>query len=162
MSAKWTVRRRIRPGDVGALTRLHGVLYAGEYGYDETFEAYVAGGLAEFVASFRPGRDRIWLAEDGGRLIGSVAIVGRSATVAQLRWFLVEPGFRRRGLGGRLLVAAVRFCRSRRYKSIFLWTTSDLEEAARLYERFGFRRTEERTHRIWGKRITEQRYDLTL
>ena len=162
MRAEWIVRRRIRAGDVGAVTRLHGILYAAEYGYDTTFEAYVAGGLADFVESFRPKRERIWLVEAADRLIGSVAIVGRSATVAQLRWLLVDPGFRGRGIGGRLLTSALRFCRSRRYRRVFLWTTDELKEAGRLYARFGFRKTEEKTHTIWGKRVTEQRYDLRL
>ena len=59
-------------------------MYAKEHGYDQTFEAYVAGGLAELVQSFNPNKDRIWLAETKTRIIGSVAIVGHSRTSAQL------------------------------------------------------------------------------
>ena len=64
MEIKWKIRHRIKHGDIGYLTYLHGILYAKEYGYDQTFEAYVAIGLAEFVQSFNPSKDRIWLAED--------------------------------------------------------------------------------------------------
>src|SRR5215472_7259139 len=46
-----TVRTYLKPGDIGAIVSLHGILYAGEYGFDPTFEAYVAGPLAEFVRS---------------------------------------------------------------------------------------------------------------
>jgi len=75
MKVRWDIRHRIKPGDIGYLSYLHGILYSKEYGYDETFEAYVASGLAEFVQSFSPDEDRIWLAETNGRIIGSIAIV---------------------------------------------------------------------------------------
>ncbi len=114
------------------------------------------------MRSFRPDRDRIWLAESAGRIVGSIAIVGRPGRVAQLRWFLVVPALRGRGLGTRLMRYALRFCRASGCRTVFLWTTSDLEEAARLYARFGFRRTASRAHRVWGTRVTEERYDLRL
>jgi len=43
---------------------------------------------------------------------------------------------------------------------VFLWTFSELEAAAYLYRSHGFKLTEEKTHVIWGREITEQRYDL--
>jgi hypothetical protein len=46
-----TIRCTLRPGDIGYVTYLHGSLYAAEYGWDHTFEAYVAGPLAEFGKS---------------------------------------------------------------------------------------------------------------
>jgi GNAT superfamily N-acetyltransferase len=137
-------------------------LYAKEYGYDQTFEAYVASGLAEFVQSFSSDKDRIWLAETNGRIIGSIAIVGHSKVDAQLRWFLVHPDYRGLGIGREFLNEALRFCKERKYKTMFLWTTSELKEAGHLYTRFGFSKGEEKTHEIWGKRVTEERYDLCL
>lgn len=158
---KWTLRNSIRPGDLGYLTFLHGVVYAKEYGYDVGFEAYVADGLANFIESFNPKKDRIWLVETNHKIVGSIAIVGRSEHTAQLRWFLVHPDYRGRGLGKRLLRAALRFCK-RRYNAVFLWTTSELNAARGLYINAGFRKTRETRHRIWGKMIKEERYDLRL
>jgi len=162
MNVKWKIRHQIKPGDIGYLTYLHAILYAKECGYDQTFEAYVAGGLAEFVQSFSPDRDRIWLAEANGRIIGSIAIVGHTEVDAQLRWFLVHPDYRGLGIGKRLLKDALQFCKDRKYNTVFLWTASELMEAGLLYTRFGFRKTEEKAHEIWGKRVTEERYDLHL
>lgn len=162
MKAKWKLRHHVKPGDIGYLTYLHGVLYAKEYGYDQTFEAYVARGLAEFVQSFSAKKDRIWLAETDGRIIGSIATVGHSKVDAQLRWFLVHSDYRGLGIGKELLEEALRFCKERKYETIFLWTTSELMIAGHLYTHFGFGKTEEKTHEIWGKRITEERYDLHL
>lgn len=55
-----TIRSKLRPGDIGSVTYLHGTLYAAEYGWDYTFEAYVAGPLAEFGKS-HSDRERIWI-----------------------------------------------------------------------------------------------------
>jgi len=162
MKVKWKIRHHIKPGDIGYLIYLHGILYAKEYGYDQTFEAYVASGLAEFVHSFSSDKDRIWLAETNSRIIGSIAIVAHSKMDAQLRWFLVHPDYRELGIGKELLNAALQFCKECKYKTIFLWTTSELMEASHLYTSFGFNKTEEKTHEIWGKKVTEERYDLHL
>jgi GNAT superfamily N-acetyltransferase len=159
---KWSLRHSLKPGDIGYLTYLHGIVYATEYQYDITFEAYVAGGIADFIQSFKPARDRIWLAEAHRRIIGSIAIVGRSRSKAQLRWFFVHPDYRGHGVGKALLKEALRFSKRRRYKTIFLWTTSELDAARHLYIDVGFRKTGERSHMIWGKRVKEERYDVRL
>lgn len=65
------IRHDLLPGDLGRVTELHGEVYAREYGFDHTFETYVASTLAEFGLGLRPGRDRLWLAERQGRLVGS-------------------------------------------------------------------------------------------
>ena len=92
--AKLKLRHHTRPGDIGYLIYLHGVVYSKEYGYDRTFEAYVADGLAKFIRSFNPDKDRIWLAERNDQIVGSIAIVRHSEVEAQLRWFFVHPKYR--------------------------------------------------------------------
>jgi GNAT superfamily N-acetyltransferase len=156
-----TLRTELRPGDVGAVVYLHGITYARERGFGPTFEAYVAGPLAEFVRR-GSGRERLWLAEQGAGLVGCVAIVAAAPETAQLRWFLVEPASRGRGLGKRLLNEALAFCRECGYADVILWTESVLTAAARLYRAAGFRKTEERPGRLWGVDLVEEKYELTL
>jgi ribosomal protein S18 acetylase RimI-like enzyme len=156
------LRTNIKPGDIGQVIYLHGTLYAQEYDLDYTFEGYVAAGLGEFAKNFDERKDRLWLAEDQGRLVGTIAIAGLPDRTAQLRWFLVHPEARGAGLGRQLLSEAIEFCRNRGAKSIFLWTISELKAAASLYQSAGFRRTEEKQHLIWGGMRTEERYDLLL
>ncbi len=69
-----SLRHDLRPGDLGAVVRLHGVLYAKESGFDATFEAYVAGPMAEFVKR-GAARERLWIAECDADLVGCIAIV---------------------------------------------------------------------------------------
>ena len=153
----------VAPADVDALVRLHGELYWKEYRYDRRFEAYVAAGLTEMVLRYDAARDGLWILKEKGHIIGSVAIVHHSQRSAQLRWFLVAPAFRRKGLGKHLMKAALRFARSAGYREVFLWTTSELDAARHVYENAGFRKTARKTHAVWGRQnITEERYALKL
>ena len=156
------VRHTIKPGDIGYITYLHGSLYAAEYGLDHTFEGYVAAGLGEFARRYDSKHDYFAVAEIDGRIVGAIAIVSQPDRTAQLRWFLVHPVARGRGLGRRLLADAVNFCRRCEYTSIFLWTISELKTAAHLYREAGFQLTEQNTHEIWGAVRTEEKYKLIL
>lgn len=176
-SADWTIRHELKPGDIGAIIRLHGVSYAREYGFDSTFEAYVAGPLAEFAIKASP-RGRLWIAERAGEIVGCVAIVEsqeRSSSVAsdepglipafstaQLRWYLVDPSMRGRGLGRRLLTEAIEFSRRSGYEEIILWTVSALADAARLYRAAGFEKDREELGRHWGVDVIQERYRMRL
>ena len=87
------IRNHLRPGDLGSLIHLHGTLYAAECGWDQTFEAYVAGPLSQFALRQGP-RDCIWIVEHQGQVAGSIAIMEVKKRLAQLRWFLLHPRLR--------------------------------------------------------------------
>jgi N-acetylglutamate synthase-like GNAT family acetyltransferase len=161
VNADIVLRHDLRPGDVGSVVWLHGTVYAAEYGFDFTFEAYVAGPMADFVVH-RTERDRLWIAERDGRIVGCIAIIGVSDKEAQLRWYLVDPSTRGLGLGKRLLHEAIAFANKRGYGSIFLWTVSALTAAAHLYQEAGFRKVEEKPGRHWGTDVIEEKYILQL
>src|SRR5215510_2954867 len=149
----------LRPGDLGMIVHLHGVVYAREYGLDTSFEPYVAKPLAECVLD---GTGRIWIAEDAGVVVDSIAMVDAGDRIGQLRWFLLVPEVRGSGLGRRLLDAALAYSRERGFSRIFLWTCADLTGARRLYERAGFKTVETKSGLIWGAERTELRMDLDL
>lgn len=157
----YTIRHTIRPGDIGTIVQLHGILYDREYGFDATFEAYVAGPLGAFVLSGCE-RGRIWLAEREGGLIGCIAIVPETDTEARLRWFLVDPSARGLGLGRRLLSDAIAFCREEGYASVVLSTVGALATAGMLYRRAGFQLVSSEPMRIWGTDVKEEVYTMRL
>lgn len=156
-----TLRHDLRPGDVGYITYLHGILYAPQQNWDHTFDSYVAIPLAEF-AKRSSSKERIWIVESGGRIGGSVAIVEFSQEEAQLRWLLLHPNLRGQGLGHRLVDEAVAFARMAGYSTIFLWTVDSLPTAAGLYKSVGFQEKEKVTHELWGSFVTEVKYELAL
>lgn len=140
---------------------MHGIFHALEQGWDHTFEVYVAVPLAEFAQS-KSSREKIWILVEGDRIAGSVAIVKRTEEEAQLRWLLLEPEIRGRGIGRWLVEEALDFSRISGYESIFLWTVEALYIAANLYRSVGFVQRERLTHEIWGSTVTEVKYELPL
>lgn len=155
------IRTKLQPGDVGYLTYLHGKLYAEEYNYDYTFDAYVAIPLAEFSLRKNP-REQIWLAEQDHQIKGAIAIVEKTAETAHLRWFLLHPDLRGLGLGKRLLDLAINFCRIQEYTEIILGTAAELNKAKTMYELAGFKLLNQETKIIWGKEETLEEYWMEL
>ncbi len=156
-----SIRTELRPGDIGDILSMHGRLYYQEYGYTLPFEYYVATSLAEFIERYNPDRNRVWVCEHRERMIGSLVLQDRGEA-AQLRYFLLEPDYRRIGLGTKLMDSFMEFLHSSGYKSSYLWTAAQQVTAAKLYKRYGYQLTEEKPSTAFGIALIEQRYDLIL
>lgn len=156
------VRTKLRPGDLGYITFMHGRLYSKEYGYGLAFESYVAAGLADFEKKFDPARSRIWICEHREKIVGAIALMNRGDS-AQLRYFLIDPAYRGIGLGQKLMKLFMKFLKAAGYKHAYLLTTHELPAAAHLYISYGFKLVnEEPVTGIFGKPVREQRYDLIV
>ncbi|MBI1847710.1 MAG: GNAT family N-acetyltransferase [Candidatus Rokubacteria bacterium] len=152
------------PGVIGRVTELHGAYYHQHWGFGLFFETKVATELAEFLGRYDPRRDGFWTASLGRRIEGSITIDALHAESegAHLRWFIMSDALRGRGVGHQLINAALDLCRSRRYRSVYLWTFEGLDAARHLYEKSGFRLIEQRQGAGWGTEVNEQRFQLSL
>ncbi len=151
-----------RPGDIGWIIHRHGVVYAQEYDFDETFEALVAEILVQFIHKHDPKRECIWIAEQGGERIGSVMIVDAGDQVAQLRLLLVEPNARGQSVGTRLIDECINFSKRNRYRKIKLWTQGNLLEARHLYAKAGFEKVSQSAHKSFGQDLIAEVWELPL
>jgi DNA-binding MarR family transcriptional regulator/N-acetylglutamate synthase-like GNAT family acetyltransferase len=156
------VLRPPQPGDLGWVVYRQGLLYAQEYGYDEDFEALAAKIVAEFVENFDAKRERCWIAEKEGEIVGSVFLVSDSRKVAKLRLLLVEPAARGLGIGKRLVEECVRFGRQAGYRKITLWTQSELLAARHIYQKAGFSLTRKKRHHSFGKDLVAETWERKL
>ncbi len=152
------------PGAIGRVVELHGTYYHTHWGFGAFFEAKIASELAEFFGRYDPRRDAFWTAAAFGRIQGTITIDGVHAHEegAHLRWFIVSDALRGKGVGKRLIHAAVEFCRHNRYPRVYLWTFEGLQAARHLYETAGFQLVEQHRGTQWGTEVTEQRFELSL
>jgi DNA-binding MarR family transcriptional regulator/GNAT superfamily N-acetyltransferase len=155
------IRTRLLPGDLGYVAWLHGKVYAEECGYLINFEGYVLESLAEWAHKYDPAKDRVWICEHNGKMIGFLAAVDRGDSL-QLRYFIFLPKYRGIGLGKKLMDEFMAWMKLRGIRKSYLWTTNEQHTATALYKRYGYRLTEEKTSVAFDKQLTEQRYDLEL
>jgi DNA-binding MarR family transcriptional regulator/N-acetylglutamate synthase-like GNAT family acetyltransferase len=156
------ILRPPQPGDMGWIVHRQAVLYAQEYGWDSSYEALVAEIVAAFVRNFNLRRERCWLAEREGTVVGSVFLVHVSDELGKLRLLYVEPSTRGLGIGRRLVGECIRSARELGYKRLTLWTNDILVSARRIYQAAGFQLIEEEQHHSFGQNLVGQNWELVL
>lgn len=156
------VRRELRDGDADALARFHAERYASEFGLDERFAESVLSSIEAYIhAGWTRDSGAVWLI-DGDPLAGSLALTDQGDGTGQVRWFLLAPELRGRGLGRSLIAELIAEARTAGLHRLELVTFSALTTAARIYRDAGFElRSSEETD-MWGPEIVIQRYELAL
>ena len=140
--------RRAEPQEASAIAIL---LYES---FVEFKPLYTEGG---FTAT-TPGADHIlvrmskgpvWVASRNGELVGTVSAALKGAS-AYIRGMAVVPAARGSGAGSRLLREVETWAAGEGCERLLLSTTPFLDAAIRLYEKSGFRRTDEGPHDLFG------------
>ncbi len=155
-----TIREELEAGDLGYLIYLHGKLYRDECGYDLAFEGYVAQTFCDFMKRYNEELDQFYLVEDNGVIVGCIGVVAHSKEEAQLRWFLVLPEYRNKGLGKKIFDKALNYCLENKFNLIWLITTQDQQKAIEMYKKNGFELKSKEPLNFGGKQLVEERYEL--
>jgi len=113
--------------DIDYVISRHRIFYQDEYGLSSVFSDYVDKGVHHFAQHFDGSKECMLIPEIDGHPIGSIAIAKVDDKIAQLRYFLLEPEARGKGLGHKLVDMALMFCHDKGYTHIFLETISSLK-----------------------------------
>ena len=147
---------------MGWVVQQHGEIYAREYGWNAEFEAMVADIVARYLRQRQPLWERCWIAELDGERVGSVFVVRKSKTVAQLRMLILTPAARGLGLGTRLTDECLAFARSKGYRKMVLWTNSCLDAARHIYAGKGFQLVKSEPYHGFGHDLVGETWELKL
>jgi ribosomal protein S18 acetylase RimI-like enzyme len=143
--------RKAREGEVAAVARVLRQSFR-EYRSSYTAAAYAATTptAGEVRARLREGPT--WIASLDGAVVGTVSAVLRAPFV-YIRSMAVLPRARGQRIGERLLQRVEAFARARRGRRLSLSTTPFLGRAIRLYEKQGFRASDEGPDELFGTRL---------
>lgn len=161
-SVKPIIIRNFIPEDTEYVISRHRILYQEEYQLTSVFGDYVAKGVRHFAKHFDKASECMLIAEIEKKPAGSIVIAKSNNCTAQLRYFLLEPEIRGRGLGQQLVKMALEFCRENGYGHVFLETISSLKAARHIYSSHGFTLTSSHENTSWGNNVLEERWDLDL
>ncbi len=158
VSLDYEIKSGYLPGSIGRIAELHGAYYHAHWGFGLYFEAKVAIELSEFLQRYDEKSDGFWLATVNGRVEGAVVLDGLNAENegAHLRWFIISDVLKGKGVGKELIDRAIRFCNSKDYQKVYLWTFEGLDAARHLYEESGFRLVRQQNGVQWGRAVNEQ------
>jgi len=157
-----TIRPLGQPGDLGWVVQAHAEVYTAEFGWDETFEGFIARIVADYATEHDPQREAAWIAELDDRRVGCVFCVREDDDTARLRILLVDPAARGQQLCARLVDTCLDFARAAGYRRMVLWTNHPLVAARRIYLDRGFELVAEQPHHSYGVDLIGQTYARSL
>ena len=158
-----SIRRDLRDGDADAIAELHRRVYGSEYGLNERFVDGVRRGVEAAMRSGWPQRSgAAWLVDGDAGLRGALGLTEEGGGLGKVRWFVLDPSLRGRGLGRELIAELLHEARAAGLQTLVLETFSGLTAAAHIYRAAGFHVTWERPLEEWGPAVTFQQYELTL
>jgi ribosomal protein S18 acetylase RimI-like enzyme len=157
--------RTIRSGEGAALRAIRlRALTESPWAFGATLASTEAMSMEEWerrAARHAAGEDRIYfIAEDADRWVGMAAGFleeTEEGSSVELLSMWVEPSYRGRGLGRRLVEQVMTWARARGAGGVGLWVTESNTAAITLYRRCSFARTGERQPLPSNPALTEER-----
>jgi ribosomal protein S18 acetylase RimI-like enzyme len=142
---------RVRPATPADAPSIAAVLHESfvEYNASYTDEAFAATTPAREQVRRRMDEGPVWVATHDDATVGTVSVVPHGEAL-YIRGMAVLPSARGQRVGEALLQQVEDFASAHGYKRLFLSTTPFLSRAIKLYERAGFRRTDEGPHELCG------------
>ena len=126
------------PADRDGIADLIVGIQRGEFGIAITYDQQPD--LKDIPGFYQQGAGDFWVARDGGRVVGTIALKDIGNAQVALRKMFVDAAYRGRehGVAQRLLDTAIAWARKKGVREIILGTTVKFLAAHRFYEKNGF------------------------
>ncbi|MBI4387572.1 MAG: GNAT family N-acetyltransferase [Candidatus Omnitrophica bacterium] len=106
--------------------------------FPQSKAAYPMNDLLDLQQAYGEPGEAFFVATNGKRVIGTVAIKKEDGRIALLRRVFVDPEHRRQKIGLALIKYAINFCRENGYEEIVFRTSSKMDGAIKLCQKEGF------------------------
>ena len=145
------VEKQIRFADSSEAGAIAAVLYEAFCEFESlyTAEGFAATTPKSEQIQVRMSEGPVWVALVDGEIVGTVSVVLKSESL-YVRGMAVLPRTRGARVGKLLMDQVEQYAEEKGCKRLFLSTTPFLDRAIRLYEKFGFRRTQEGPQDLFG------------
>jgi GNAT superfamily N-acetyltransferase len=120
-----------------------------EYESLYTPDGFAATVITTGQIALRMAEGPIWVAVSGETIVGTASVMPKGDSL-YVRGMAVLPSARGQRIGELLLTHVEQFAVSESFRRLTLSTTPFLFRAIRLYEHFGFQRTDEGPHELFG------------
>jgi GNAT superfamily N-acetyltransferase len=120
-----------------------------EYESLYTPEGFAATAITSKQIIARMSEGPVGVAVCDEEIVGTVSAVAK-AEALYIRGMAALPSARGKQIGGLLLTQVEEFARTEGFSHLLLSTTPFLDRPIRLYERYGFHRTSEGPHELFG------------
>ena len=120
-----------------------------EYESLYTPDGFAATAITTWQIALRMAEGPVWVAVSGERILGTASVTPKGDSL-YVRGMAVLPSARGQRIGELLLTHVEQFAASESFRRLTLSTTPFLFRAIRLYEHFGFQRTDEGPHELFG------------
>lgn len=157
--------RPYRRGEEDYVAEAHERIYREEYGWGEAFSSYAKQVVYDFAGQPKQKHAEMWIAEVGGKPVGSIMLQETEEGIGQLRLFLLEPKVRGHGIGISLWNTAMKKAEEWGFHHLFLGTAEPCLAARSIYAKTGFVVTDREPAFDWtpdGSPVYEERWELDL
>ena len=128
--------RRLEKQDAEAVKKLISGIMNGEFREEKAVLSLED--LENLGASYGNFGEAFFVAEEGRKIVGTVAVKREDDRIALIRRIFVAPEYRMKQIGFRLLDRAIEFCKEVGYRELIFKTTSRMSAAIELVKKRGF------------------------
>lgn len=139
--------REIHPGEASLAVHFYYKIFEQQFQFYPSTEAYFLHAAGQV---FDDPANKLWVAADGDKIIGTISVIKTKDGEGQLRLFGTDISRHGEGIGTALMDTAMEYCRSRKLHHIILWTIDICKDALKLYAKYGFHMTDTKPNTTWA------------